>query len=126
MSTEHRDQRGYSTHAVEALLPAVWDEGHILRGPASRNDGTGLRPKTDPRHVPDWWLGCADVQLGFRRAGLSDWERESLRHVVHLGFTPGDLAGHWGCTPETVQAACLSGVERIALYLSGELPRMVS
>lgn len=124
MSGEHfRDQVSYTADGVRAVLPAVWDETFILSARPPRAEGSGLRSKVDPRHVPDWLLGCADVQRAFNRSGLTLAERECLRNVYHLGFTPGELAMAWvDVTSEEVHHACETGIQKLSDYLSGRTP----
>lgn len=123
MTAHYKDQVDYSTDAVEAFLPAVWNKDYVLSARPKRAAANGLRAKGDPRHVPDWLLACADVQVGFARAGLDDAEKECLRNVYHLGYTPGELSAHWSVASETIQNACRTGIEKISEYLSGRTPR---
>ena len=113
-----RDQVPYSTDAVIAYLPAVWDENYLP--PVLNAPDSGIRTKVDPRRVPDWLLSRADVQTGFRRARLSHTEKECLRHVYHLGYTPGELSAVWSVPSEQIHSTCAEGIKRIATYLSGE------
>jgi hypothetical protein len=123
MSTCHKDQLTYSTATVEEYLPSVWDAEWILQPRLRREAATGLKSKVDPRHIPDHLLTAADVQVGFRRARLSHAEKECLRHVHHLGFPPGELASYWGVLAEDVHKTCMTGVTKIANYLSGRTPQ---
>lgn len=123
---DHRhfaDQRTYTTTTVEAYLPAVWDPEWILRNRPRRAAETGVRSKVDPRHVPDHLVSAADVQVAFRRARLSHQEKECLRHVYHLGFTPGELSNVWDVASEVIHGAAQSGIERITRYLNGLEPK---
>ena len=123
MSTAWKDQCTYTTDAVEAFLPSVWDSSFVLSARPRRAAANGLRTKSDPRHVPDWLLAVADVQVGYSRAGLDRTEKECLRNVHHLGFTPGELGPAWNVPAENIVVACMSGIEKIASYLNGEVPR---
>lgn len=115
-----RDQVRYSTEEVEANLPAVWDDEFVLSARPPKAKDNGLRSKPDPRQIPDWLLAAADVQVAFRRAGLTHEEKVCLEHVHHLGFTPGALSQHWvGTSAEQIHAACLSGIQRMADHLNG-------
>lgn len=116
------DQVQYSTAAVEMFLPSVWDAEWILSAKPPRGAATGVRSKVDPRHIPDYLLAAADVQVGYRKAGLDNAEKECLRHVHHLGYTPGELSNIWGVPSEQVHRACLTGIDRIAQYLNGRVP----
>lgn len=122
MTTCHQDQIRYSTQQVEAYLPSIWDPEWVLRPRLRTAADTGVKTKVDPRHIPDHILAAADIQVAFRRARLSHEEKECLRHTVHLGFTPGELASVWGVRSEDVHIACLTGIRRIADYLSGRTP----
>lgn len=124
MSTRQKyaDQQTYSTHAVGGYLPSVWDPEWVLRPRHSREQATGLRSKTDPRHIPDHLLMAADVQVAYRRARLTHEEKECLRHVHHLGFTPGELGSVWSVPSEDVHRAVMSGIAKVTAYLNGEVP----
>lgn len=115
----YRDQVGYTPDAVEALIPAVWDESFILDDRPAKAVSVGIRTKSDPRSAPEWILACADVQVGYRRAGLSHVEKECLRNVYHLGYGPGQLGATWSVPAEDVAAACDSGIRKISDHLSG-------
>ena len=123
MGKHYADQQSYSPAAVEAYLPSIWDEEWVLRPRLRTDAATGVRSKVDPRHIPDHILQAADVTVGYRRAGLDNAEKECLRHVYHLGYTPGELAGVWGVSSEQIHAACQAGIKRIAKYLSGRVPQ---
>lgn len=118
----YRDQVGYSAEAVAAYLPGVWDEDFVLSARPAKAAPDGPRAKGDPRHVPDWLLAVADVQVGYVRAQLTEVEKVVLRHVYHLGFTPGELSEIWGEPAERINATCMAGVHKIATYLSGRSP----
>ena len=119
----YRDQVTYTAEAVESLLPGVWDEEFVISGRPGKAAPNGPRTKGDPRHVPDWILMVADVQVGFARARLTEQEKSCLRHVHHLGFTPGALAESWSVQPEEIHHACMTGIQRITEYLNGRSPR---
>lgn len=121
--SHYRDQVSYSTEAVIAYLPGVWDEDFVLSARPAKAAPDGPRAKPDPKHVPDWLLAVADVQVGFARGHLTEVEKHCLRHVYHLGFTPGELSVAWDEPPEKIHAACMDGIQKIADYLSGRTPR---
>ena len=124
MSTRQKyaDQCSYTAQTVEGYLPSVWDPEWVLRPRLRTEAATGLRSKVDPRHIPDHLLMAADVQVGYRRARLTHEEKECLRHVHHLGFTPGALGSVWSVPSEDVHAACMAGVAKVTAYLNGEVP----
>lgn len=122
MTTCHRDQVTYRAETVERFLPAIWDEEWVHSARPGRVDSGGLKTKPDPRHIPDYLLAAADVQVGFRRGRLTHSEKECLRHTVHLGFTPGELSTIWGVPSEQIHGECLRGIARITNYLNGRTP----
>lgn len=119
----YRDQAGYTTQTVEAYLPSIWDSEWVLQPRLRREAATGVKTKIDPRHISDHLLSAADIQVGYRRARLDDAEKECLRHVYHLGFTPGELSTAWGVSSEQVHLTCQQAIQRITNYLSGRTPK---
>lgn len=118
-----QDQVRYTTRAVEALIACVWDEDYLDSGRPPRGADTGVRTKADPRTIPDWLLAVADVRSAFARAGLSDVEKHCLRHIHHLGYSPGELSEWWGVPAERVQRDAMNGIQQMTSYLNGEVPK---
>ena len=123
MSKHYRDQQTYSPALVQAYLPACWDEGWVLQPRLRTEAATGVKAKVDPRHIPDHLLQAADVQIGYRRAGLDETEKACLRAVYHEGWTPGELSAHWQVPSEQIHLTCTAAIARIAAYLSGRTPK---
>ena len=119
----YKDQQTYSTQAVLTFLPAIWDREFVLSARPPRAASGGVKTKVDPRHIPDWLLACADVQRAWRSAALEVAERECLRFVHHLGYSPDELAETWGVQPSTIHGACDSGVAKLRDYLNGRVPK---
>lgn len=114
----HHDQVRYSTATVEAYLPSVFDEDWTPPPVGRRADNSGIRTKGDPHYIPEHVISAADVSIGYRRGDLSHQEKECLRHVYHLGYSPGAIASVWGVAPEDVFLACSTGIQRITAFLN--------
>ncbi|MEN8652882.1 hypothetical protein ABCR94_20390 [Streptomyces sp. 21So2-11] len=112
---------GYNRALVEHVLPAVWD-AEAAYGIKSEQvpDADMPRGHKDPKKGSPLFVHLADVRHGWKTAGLTVIERQSLLLRYGLDWSYDEIGAVRDVRKQSAQQATERAVGKLAAHLNGE------
>jgi DNA-directed RNA polymerase specialized sigma24 family protein len=118
------DEYFYSRGTLELILPAVWDERHMLKRPTSGEDDPSLvgRSKADPAQGNDWLAQVIDVRAAWGKANLTADQRDALALRYRDKLSVDAVAAQMGVAQSTASDRLNGALRGLIEALGGQRP----
>lgn len=112
----------YDRRAVEALLPAVWDDAFMVHGIVTeeRRDPEMPGSKPDPTKLNTHLAAIADMRTAWKKAELTRRERQVLLLAYGMDMPRKEVGPVLKIARATVYRDLDAGVGRLVAWLNGK------